>query len=70
MVVSEAAISMSIVRNAVPYQYACDSDFSIFMDCGGLDFDIATQTLEMTNVTVENTNTGSVLTIDGTVVWN
>jgi len=70
MVVSEAAISMSIVRNATPYRYACDSDFNVFMDCGGLDFDVPTQTLTMTNATVENTDTGSVLTINGTVRWN
>lgn len=69
MVVSDAAISMSIVKNAVPYRYACDSDFDVFMDCGGLDFDVQTRTLTMTNVTVENTDTASVLTLNGTVVW-
>ena len=69
MVVSEAAISMVIVKEAVPYRYACDSDFTVFMDCGGLDFDVATRTLTVTNVTVENTDTGSVLTLNGSVVW-
>jgi len=70
MVVSEAAISMSIVRNAQPYRYACDSDFAVFIDCVGLDFDAATKTLTMTNTTVENTDTGSVLTLNGTLAWN
>ena len=70
MVVSKAAISMAIVKNAVSYTYACDSDFNIFRDCGGLDFDVATRTLNLNNVTVENTDTASVLTINGQVTWN
>lgn len=70
MVVSEAAISMAVVKNAVSYRYACDSDFNVFMDCGGLDFDASTKTLTMTNATVENTDTGGVLTINGMVVWD
>jgi hypothetical protein len=70
MVVSNTVISMTVVKNAVAYRYACSSDVNVFMDCGGLDFDISRKTLTMTNVTVENTDTGSVLTMNGTIIWN
>jgi len=69
MVVSDATISMAIVKNAVSYRYACATGVSVFVDCGGLDFNVGTKTLKMTNVKVENTDTGSVLTMNGTVSW-
>lgn len=70
MVVADSVISMTIVKDAMSYQYGCDSNFSTFIDCGGLSFDIPSQTITMNNVTVENTDTGAVLTMNGTVIWN
>lgn len=70
MVVSDATVSMAIVKNAVSYRYACATGVNVFVDCGGLDFNVATKTLKMTKVKVENTDTGSLLTINGTIVWN
>tara|TARA_R110002110_G_scaffold330339_1_gene541592 strand:- start:6774 stop:7619 length:846 start_codon:yes stop_codon:yes gene_type:complete len=70
MVVADGNISLSIVRNALAYRYACDSRFAVFMNCGGLDFNVSSRTVTFNDATAENTDTGSVLTINGAVAWD
>ncbi len=69
IVVKDGAVSMSIVVQGVPYTHACDSEFNIFTDCGSLDIDLNENKVIFIDTTVENTDTGAILTLNGTVTW-
>ena len=69
MVVKDGAVSMSIIVEGVPYTHACESEFNIFTDCGSLDINLNENKVVFNNSTVENTDTGAILTLNGTVTW-
>jgi len=69
IVVKDGAISMSIIVEGVPYTHACESEFNIFTDCGSLDINLNENKVVFNNSTVENTDTGAILTLNGTVTW-
>ena len=64
-------ISMSIVVNGIKYDYACTSPVSTFIECGldSITLDIPNKTVSFNNVLVTNTNTSTVLTLNGTLNW-
>ena len=66
-------ISMTILSDGVEFLYACSTPASTFGDCGGLDsieLDILSGTVTLNDTTVFNVDSGTVLTLDGTVTWN
>jgi hypothetical protein len=69
IVVKDGAISMSIIVEGIPYTHACESEFNIFTDCGSLDINLNENKVVFNNSTVENTDTGTILTLNGTVTW-
>jgi len=69
IVVKDGAISMSIVVESLPYTHACDSEFNIFTNCGSLDLILNENKVIFTDTTVENTDTGAILTLNGTITW-
>ncbi len=81
MVVSDAStetsdlkfISMTILKDGVEFLYACSTPVTTSGDCGGLDsieLDILSGTVTLNDTTVFNQDSGTVLTLDGTVTWN
>jgi len=69
IVVKDGAISMNIIVEGVPYTHACESEFNIFTGCGSLDMNLNENEVVFNNSTVENTETGTILTLNGTVTW-
>jgi len=69
IVIGANSISMSIVVNGIPFWYACVSGFNTFIDCGSVDLDLSENKIVFNNSTVENTETGAILTLNGTVTW-
>ncbi len=69
IVVKDVSISMSIIVEGVPYTYACESEFNIFTNCGSLDINLIENKVVFDNSTVENTDTGAILTLNGTITW-
>lgn len=69
MVVKDGAISMSIIVEGVLYTHACESEFNIFTNCGSLDINLVENKVVFNDTTVENTETGAILTLNGTITW-
>ena len=65
-------ISMSIIVAGTKLDYACTTPVATFIECGinAIDLDIANKTVTFDNATVTNTDTGTILTIDGTLTWS
>ncbi|WP_339713311.1 hypothetical protein [uncultured Kriegella sp.] len=72
IVVGAGAVSMAILIDGTPYRYGCISEGSTtaFSNCESFDFDIPGKKMVFSNTTVKNTDTGSLLTLDGTVTWD
>ncbi len=69
LVLAENAISMSIAKNGVANLYACDSSFNIYVSCGNASLDIASKKATFIDTTVENTETNTILELNGSVSW-
>ena len=78
MVVTDASstsgfkgISMSISVGGIRNDYACTTPVSTFIDCGinAISLDIGNKIVIFDNLIVTNTNTSTVLTINGTLTW-
>lgn len=65
-------ISMSIIVEGTKLDYACTTPVATFIECGinSIDLDIANKTVNFDNATVINADTGTILTIDGTLTWS
>ena len=65
------AISMSIWVSGTKYDYACTTPVSVFIECGinSISLDIGNKTVTFDNLTVTNTDTSTVLAMDGTLTW-
>ena len=65
-------ISMSIIVGGTKLDYACTTPVATYIECGinSIDLDIANKTVIFDNATVTNTDTGTILTIDGTLTWS
>ncbi|WP_200976731.1 hypothetical protein [Echinicola sp. 20G] len=64
MVVSDIAISMSIIKNGTKYDYTCAMDA-----CGEIDFDVSGKKAVLDNTIVVNAETSEVLVMDGVITW-
>ena len=64
-------ISMSVFVNGEKIDYACTSPAGVFIDCGSgsISLDIDNKTVSFSNLTVQNLDTDSVLTLDGMLAW-
>ena len=64
-------ISMSVTVSGVQYDYACSNPVSVFIDCGNdaIILDIAARTVTFDDLTVTNTDTSTILTMDGMLTW-
>ncbi|WP_339918420.1 hypothetical protein [Yeosuana marina] len=69
IVIKDGAVSISIVVQGILYTHACDSEFNVFTNCGSLDLILNENKVIFTDTTVENTDTGAILTLNGTVTW-
>ena len=69
IVAGEQVISMTIVTDGVQRQYACDSTFGTFTDCNDISINEDSNEAVFTNTTVQNVETGSILTMNGTLRW-
>lgn len=70
---AQKVISMTIVSNGNEFRYGCltPSNGSGFVDCGaGLVVDKANKEIIFNDTTVENTNSGAILTMNGTITWD
>jgi len=65
------AISMSIIVSGVKHDYACTTPVTVFIECGAnsITLNIVNKTVDFDNVIVTNTDTSTVLTMDGTLTW-
>lgn len=66
-------ISMTILKDGVEFDYTCIAPSEPPADCGGLEavsLDIPSGTATLTNATVVNADSGTVLTLNGTVTWD
>tara|TARA_R110002073_G_scaffold279026_1_gene443140 strand:- start:428001 stop:428534 length:534 start_codon:yes stop_codon:yes gene_type:complete len=70
IVVTQELISMVIVTNGVERRYVCDSKFNTSVTCGSITLDAQNKTLIFNNSTVKNTDTDTILTLNGTLNWN
>lgn len=69
---AQKVISMTIVSNSTEFKYGCltPSGSSGFVDCGtGLKVDKEKKEVVFEDTTVKNTDTGTILTMNGTVTW-
>lgn len=64
-------ISMSIFKGGSKFDYACTTPISTFINCGtdSIDLNITNKTVTFNDANVLNTDTDSVLTLDGTLTW-
>ncbi len=65
-------ISMAILVNGTQYDYLCTTPVTTFIDCGGsnnIQLDIGNTSVTLTNVTVTNADTSTILTMNGTLSW-
>jgi hypothetical protein len=67
-------ISMSIVVDSTEFSYTCYTENapSWSIDCGGLEainLDITGRTVSFNETTVINTDSATILTLDGTLTW-
>ena len=69
IVVTKDLISMVIVTEGIERRYACDALFNTFITCESIILDNNINKAVFNNTTVENTDTGSILTMNGTVTW-
>ena len=65
------SISMSIWVSGTQYDYACTTPVSVFIECGAnsISLNIPNKIVSFDNLTVTNTNTSTILTMDGTLTW-
>lgn len=68
---AQKVISMTIVSNSNEYRYGClTPSNSSFIDCGtGLIVDKEKKEVVFEDTTVENTESGAVLTMNGVITW-
>lgn len=69
IVAGEQVISMTIVTNGAQRQYGCDSTFGTFIDCNTIGINEDLREAVFTNTTVQNVETGTVLTMNGMLKW-
>lgn len=69
IVAGEEVISMTIVVDGVQRQYGCESNFGTFTVCGEISIDKNSREAVFTDTTVLNIDTGTILTMNGTVQW-
>lgn len=69
IVAGEQVISMTIVTNGVQRQYGCDSTFGTFIDCNTISINEDLREAVFTDTTVQNVETGEILTMNGTLRW-
>lgn len=69
IVAGEQVISMTIVTNGVQRQYGCDSTFGTFIDCNTISINEDLREAVFTDTTVQNVETGAILTMNGTLRW-
>jgi len=69
---AQKAISMTIVSGGTEFRYGCltPSNSSGFIDCGtGLVVDKEKKEVVFEETTVENTDSGAILTMNGRITW-
>lgn len=69
IVLGQELISMVIVVNGIERRYICDSLFETSIACGSIVLDAEAKQSTLSNVTVKNVETGTILTMNGTVNW-
>ncbi|QLG45067.1 hypothetical protein [Costertonia aggregata] len=69
IVAGEQVVSMTIVTNGVQRQYGCDSTFGTFTDCNTISINKDLREAVFMNTTVQNVETGAILTMNGTLRW-
>lgn len=69
IVLGQELISMVIVVNGIERRYICDSLFETSIACGSVVLDAEAKKSVLSNVTVKNVETGTILTMNGTVNW-
>ncbi len=67
IVVTKDLVSMVIITDGIERRYACDALFNTFITCGSITLDNKIKKALFNNTTVENTDTGSILTMNGIV---
>ncbi len=65
-------ISMSIIVQGSKLDYACTTPVATFIECGtnSIALDIPNKIITFDNATVINTDTNTILTIDGSLTWS
>ncbi len=69
IVAGEKLISMVIVTNGIERRYTCDSTYESSIACGSIILNKDSKKAIFLNSTVKNAETGTVLTINGTISW-
>tara|TARA_R110001583_G_scaffold60219_8_gene179033 strand:+ start:1072 stop:1608 length:537 start_codon:yes stop_codon:yes gene_type:complete len=69
IVAGEQLVSMILVTNGTERRYTCESLYGTSINCGLIQLDEDSKTVIFTNTAVENTETGTLLTLNGTVKW-
>ncbi len=69
IVAGEQLVSIVIITNGVETRYVCDSIFETSISCGSVSIDKDDKRVVFTNTTVRNTETGTVLTMNGSLKW-
>lgn len=69
IVAGEQLVSIVIITNGVETRYVCDSIFETSISCGSVSINKDDKRVVFTNTTVRNTETGTVLTMNGTLQW-
>ncbi len=67
------SVSVTIWSDGVDFYYSCITPVSTSGDCGGMEsisLDILSGTVTLNDTTVFNADSGTELTLDGTVTWN
>lgn len=70
IVATKELVSIVIVTNGIKRRYVCDSKFNTSVNCGAITIDPKTKKVIFYDTTVKNTNTGTLLTLNGTLTWN
>ncbi len=70
---AEKGISMSITTDGEKFDYICHTDaqdWSVECGVGSISLNIAAKTVAFDNTTVINTDTGTLLTLNGSLTWS
>ena len=70
IVAAQGLISMVIVTNGIERRYVCDSKYNTSVTCGSITLDVQNKTVIFNNSTVKNTDTHTILTLNGALNWN